>query len=187
MKLKKRCGGWHGSDCFKTKPCKVCGQLFKPNSGIHVYCSEKCKGKWKYITGEGSTDNQYKRINGNWRRYYLRLVCGVNNRRKSTIKKLSVDAILKLHSKQNGLCALSGEPLTCELRRNFKVFTNASIDRIDSSLDYELSNIQLVCSLVNTMKLDLDVNSFYWWIKKIHYYGKKKKKKTEEETSSKKV
>jgi hypothetical protein len=37
---------------------------------------------------------------------------------------------------------------------------NVSVDRIDSKKSYSNDNIQLVCSIINTMKWDLDQEDF---------------------------
>ena len=43
----------------KKKECAVCVTLYTPRSGVHKFCSDSCKGKWKYIVGRESTENQY--------------------------------------------------------------------------------------------------------------------------------
>ena len=41
------------------------------------------------------------------------------------------------------------------------------IDRKNNNLGYEVGNIQLVCSVVNKMKLTLSDSELYWWCKNI--------------------
>lgn len=41
--------------------------------------------------------------------------------------------------------------------------TNISIDRIDSAKGYSLDNIQLVCVVINLMKLDMTQAEFTAW------------------------
>jgi hypothetical protein len=43
------------------------------------------------------------------------------------------------------------------------VYTNASIDRIDSSIGYRTDNIHLVCNIVNLMKNTLSVSQLHDW------------------------
>lgn len=51
-------GGWHHDNAsWKPKECVVCSAVFIPRSGVHKFCSERCKGRWKYITGDQSTEN----------------------------------------------------------------------------------------------------------------------------------
>lgn len=45
-------------------------------------------------------------------------------------------------------------------RRAGRVPTNLSLDRIDSTKDYTLSNVQLVCQIANQSKSDNSTASF---------------------------
>jgi hypothetical protein len=69
----------------------------------------------------------------------------------------------ELWNKQEGLCAYSGEPLTHEAN----LPNTVSLDRIDSSKDYLLGNVQLVCAIVNRMKMDMTEVSFIDFCEKI--------------------
>ncbi len=141
--------GWHHENANWTpKACVVCATEFVPKSGASRFCSAKCKGKWPYITGVLSTENQYRFISGNWRKYYLRLLQA--HSRKSD--GLTVEHLLKLHEIQDGLCALSDTPMTCELIKGTICYTNASIDRIKAGGPYAPDNVQLVCRHVNSWR-----------------------------------
>lgn len=48
-----------------------------------------------------------------------------------------------------------------------RVFTNISIDRIDSSVGYVRGNVQFVCDVVNRMKQDLPQNEFMVWCRRV--------------------
>ena len=76
-------------------------------------------------------------------------------------KKVSFpkEALLDLWLKQEGICALTGWRMTTR-KNSGRVKTNASIDRIDSSLGYDLDNVQLVCASANRAKLDLSEKDF---------------------------
>lgn len=148
--------GWHHENAnWKPKACAACGTEFTPRSGVHKFCSESCRGKWPYTTGAGSTENQYKLISGNWRKYYLRILQAHSRKADG----LTAEYLLHLHHKQAGLCALSGLPLTCELVRGTTCYTNASIDRIEAGGLYAPDNVQLVCRHVNSWRgiMPLDV------------------------------
>ena len=71
-----------------------------------------------------------------------------------------------IFDKQQGLCAISGEKMTC-IRFKGRVATNISIDRIDSKIGYEKNNIQLVCYIINVMKHEGTKNDLIFWCKKI--------------------
>lgn len=154
--------GWHHEGCFVEKRCKVCNELFKPKSGVHKFCSEKCKGKWQYASGRLSTENQYKYISGDWRRYFARLTNRSNDR-----ENISVDDCLTILEKQEGVCALSGVELTCLLEKGKKFKTNASLDRIKAGLPYTKDNIQLVCTALNSWRRDTDLEEFIWFCKRV--------------------
>lgn len=153
----------------KQKECAVCGSLFFPNSGVNKFCSDICKGKWKYITGAFSTENQYKEISGNWHRYFGRLL-QKSFRRGS----LTREDLIKQLEKQNGKCALSGIELTCLLESGKRFKTNASIDRIVPGKEYSPENIQLVCSALNSWRGDTELSEFIWYCQKVTEYQKEK-------------
>ena len=158
--------GWNHKDCFKEKICLVCDTPFVPKSGFHKFCSEKCKGKWKYISGVTTTETQYASISDNWNRYFSRLCCRSHKR-----ESVSVEELLDILDKQNYKCALSGIQLTCKLEKGVKYKTNASLDRIDAGGPYIKENIQLVCSALNSFRSDTDCNEFIWWCKKVAEYN----------------
>lgn len=154
--------GWnHDNATWKNKECVVCGVNFTPKSGIHKFCSSQCKGKWQYISGRNSTENQYKEISGNWLRYFSRLV---NQKERYD---LTASILLDVLEEQNGLCALSGVTLTCILEKGSICKTNASIDRIVAGGPYTKDNIQLVCRALNLWRGDTDLMEFIEWCHKV--------------------
>lgn len=149
-------------DVFKDKHCVVCDACFKPRSGVHKFCSQECKGKWKHITGVVTTESQYVYITGNWRRYLSRLCCRSHKR-----KDLTVEELLEILEKQDFKCALSGLELTCKLEKGNRFLTNASIDRIEAGGPYIKENVQLVCSALNGFRRDVSLSEFIWWCRKV--------------------
>lgn len=85
-------------------------------------------------------------------------------------KDLSVDYVLSLYEKQNGLCSLSGIKMTWDTL-NGRVPTNLSIDRISSYIGYTKENVQLVCRIVNVMKSNLGQLEFIDLCRKIGGYS----------------
>lgn len=159
--------GWHHDNAKWTpKACKVCGAEFTPKSGAHKFCSEQCKGKWQYISGRLSTENQYANISGNWRRYVSRLLYYGGRKRD----KLTAEILLAQLEKQDYKCALSGVPLTCELEKGTKCPTNASVDRIIAGGPYTADNIQIVCRALNHWRADTSVPDFVEWCRKVVQY-----------------
>jgi len=119
------------------------------------------KEKKQHILAVGKKWREKQRtdIHGNFELYFKRLV--------KRVKTLSVEDCLDLYKKQNGLCAISGVPLTCivgELGEHPK--TNASLDRIvhgEVGGQYTKDNVRLVCAIVNYMRLNQSDEELLWW------------------------
>jgi hypothetical protein len=75
--------------------------------------------------------------------------------RQKAIKRknscLSIDKLEEIWNKQDGKCALTGWEMTMVLGKG-NIDTNASIDRIDSNLEYVENNVQFICRSVNVFK-----------------------------------
>lgn len=67
--------------------------------------------------------------------------------------------------KQNFKCALTGLPIIIVGGKNNTKQTTASPDRIDSTKEYELNNIQYVHKIINYMKMDLSQEDFIQFCK----------------------
>ena len=153
------------SQILKPKQCEVCSKQFQPNTSVHKFCSDKCRGLNQYITGYASTENQYKRINYNWRKYLQKLIYHKNR------QDISLDYLLELIKKQDYKCALSGQPLTCVLNKGMKSFTNASLDRIIPGCEYKEGNVRLVCRIANIMKWNMSDIELKTWCARILAHG----------------
>lgn len=80
---------------------------------------------------------------------------------RSKIVSFTQKQAYNLYKKQNGKCALTGLDLYfTKLTTRFNRYTNASIDRIDSSKPYDLDNIQWVHKKINMMKYTLSQEEF---------------------------
>jgi hypothetical protein len=138
--------------------CVVCGTEFEYTRlrRKKEVCSKACFNKRmvNFVNG---------RINGNWS-YYFKHLCAI---RKEARKDLSPEILENLLIKQRYKCALTGIKLTCNRAKGIKFKTNASIDRIDSDLGYNVDNIQLVCSVVNSLKSNLTNHEYIRWCKKV--------------------
>lgn len=155
---------------WKPKECRVCQVSFIPNSSTQKQCSAACLEKWNRDSGRKySTENTYKYVSGNWYRYFGTLM---NKERRAVLTRQ--DLLDKLEE-QNGLCALSGIPLTNILEVGITCKTNASIDRIVAGGTYAPSNIQLVCSALNKFRVDTEVDEFIEFCRKVVAYQDSKK------------
>ena len=138
-----------------NRECVTCGTMFKKKSTTQITCSKECYSPIQ-------VRNSYKYLNGNMDAYILHLI------KKKGRKHLTVAQITELYQNQQGVCAISKIPLTCiKIPNTKRVHTNLSLDRIDSDKGYDLSNIQLVCSIVNVMKSNLTMEEFKMWIQAI--------------------
>jgi len=153
----------------RIKLCCICNKSFIAQSGPHKYCSTSCKEKANQTHGSMTCAAQYKRISGDWTRYFNRL-----NRRATTRPLLTTQHMLEQLAKQKGLCALSGIPLTCLLEQGKKFKTNASIDRIIAGTEYTPDNIQLVCAALNSWRGDTELKEFIWFCQQVTKYQETK-------------
>lgn len=88
-----------------------------------------------------------------------------NRKRTGTI---TIQDVWHLYLKQGKRCALSGVPISFEKTEQGY---SASIDRIDSSLEYEINNIQLVHKDINLMKNHFNQDYFIKMCKYISKYN----------------
>ena len=72
--------------------------------------------------------------------------------RRKISSDLTLEILITLWNKQEGICAISGEKMSYQRHRRKENMSICSIDRIDSSKGYTLNNVQLVCWMVNRMK-----------------------------------
>ena len=81
--------------------------------------------------------------------------------------KLNNQDLDEIFERQNGLCAISGQPLTPKRNDRNKI----SLDRIDPLKHYSKDNIQFVTSQVNYVKYELNTKDFIALITKIYTYN----------------
>ena len=138
--------------CKDEKPLNEFNKQKKGRFGRHNQC--KACTKKENIKHRGSS----------WENYFQ-----ITPKRKRD--GLTVEDIISVLEEQDGKCALTGITLT-RITGKGRVPTNASIDRIDPGGPYIKENIQLVCSIVNQFRGDLEVEQFLWWCKKVVDYDK---------------
>lgn len=103
-----------------------------------------------------STDDQYRHFSSSPRSYLNKL----RHRAKDRAAMVTLDELLEIWKRQGGLCALSGFPLSHELKKGVRNPYNASLDRIRPGQPYTKDNIQIVCSVLNPMRMDLSIGQF---------------------------
>jgi len=138
-----------------------CGNIVEPK-GLDVV-----KG---YTKSCGCTELGQIRI-GKMPRYFYRYLI-VQAKQRNIEFDISFENLSILFDKQNSKCALSG--IDIQFNTNSKILDgNASLDRIDSSKPYTLSNVQWVDVNVNYAKLRMGNNDFIDMCKRISEYNSK--------------
>lgn len=79
---------------------------------------------------------------------------------------ITKEDLLELWENQEGLCNISKISMTFELD-NGRVFTNVSVDQKKPGQGYTKDNIQLVCSAVNQLKSNWDMDTVLYICKQI--------------------
>lgn len=87
-------------------------------------------------------------------------------KRKGIPCTITKEFILDLWNKQQGLCAISKIPMTYELD-NGRIFTNVSLDQKNPGQGYTKDNIQLVCSAINQLKSNWDMDTVLYICKQV--------------------
>ena len=151
-----------------TEPCIVCGSPFTPlkqRGRARKVCSKECS-KLRI------TELGYKQMSGSWPKY-LRGLIQMHKKKRG---HLNENQLIEMLERQKYKCALTGVKMTCLRAKGIKFKTNASIDRINSDLGYNIDNIQMVCSIVNGLKVDLTNDDFIEWCRKVAKYAKQNKR-----------
>ncbi len=98
-------------------------------------------------------------INGS---YFAHIKCAAQKRK--ILLSVSIEEIWNLFIKQGGKCSISGLPLS--FAKNYDLdrsLQTASLDRIDSSKDYTIDNVQWLHKVINMMKQALSDEDFILW------------------------
>lgn len=135
--------------------------------GLQTYCKNCQLINSKYYYEKGGENVFFKKL-------YKDLIRNAKQRNIEVLIK--IDDIINLYNK-NKKCSISGLEMTTVFVPNegkWKRITNVSVDRIDSKKSYSIDNIQLVCSIINTMKWDLNQHDFLNICKKIYLYNNDK-------------
>ncbi len=134
-------------DCGKLKPKSLSSVQLRKGPGLNCGC--------------GRIGNAYNRkyvgkLSGS---HWAHTLAGAKSRGISV--DLSQEEAWQLFVNQNGLCALSGRPLTLrEVRHGNYIKGTASLDRIDSNYGYNIDNCQWLHKDVQKMKNNLGQQYF---------------------------
>ena len=131
-----------GSPVVYRKPTDIINILYKSCST----CSASKQDK------TGHKNSNYKGTEDIPQLVYCKLVHNTKNRNKDIKLVVSIDDLQRQWSKQAGICTYTGLKLTMSV--------DASLDRIDSALDYTEDNIHFIHKDINRMKSDFSEERF---------------------------
>lgn len=144
------------------------------------YCSLRCSSKRednvnrikkagiKFVGGENKLITDEDFIKSSMKEFLRR----IRNRKYYKPEKvgntdLTIEYLIELWNKQNGLCAYSGIKLVLPSYKNYKLTNSnykASLDRIDSSMGYIKGNVQFTSYTMNNLKSNMteqDLKEFF--------------------------
>lgn len=150
--MKKKCSG-----CKEMKTIDLFSSNKSRYDGKSHYCKE-CSSKIKSKNKNLSIKSYMVDI--------LRSSKRTAKIRGITEYSITIQDLLLLYDKQNGLCAITSVPMT-NISGQGKILTNCSIDRIDSSKGYTLDNVQLTCLSINMMKLNATSEEFITFLNEV--------------------
>ena len=147
MKICSKCNNSLEISNFYTTGKKADGSP-KYQSWCKICISDKMKSYHKKTWGDEKLQfTAFKRTKSV--RAYITYLRQKAIKRKNSC--LSLDDLKQIWNNQSGKCALTGWDMTMILGKG-NISTNASIDRIDSSLGYVENNVQFICRIVNVFK-----------------------------------
>ena len=141
----------------KTKKCHYCKCVEPVDSDLFRKIQSKNKGF--AVCKKCSSNTSKKYIRTTLRGRSNRIVAMARNRKLSNFD-IDADFICSIFNQQNGKCAYTGINMTFDNDKSSGFSTLMSIDRVDSNLGYERSNVVLCCFSVNMMKSDLSLSDF---------------------------
>lgn len=137
--------------------CQKCGETFSSPKKHRVFCTN-CNAD-----DNNTTARQYSMRDGHLRPY-LNVLRSKNNHLPGKSRKgLTLEHLVEQWKKQGGLCAVSNIQMTYRAVKGEWFPYNISIDRIIPGSEgglYEPDNIQLVCSIINSMMQDYSKEVF---------------------------
>ena len=138
--------------------CEKCVISFQSYRSRQRFCSKDCRGY-----SSPSTTDQYSRIDGNLSYYLNRLRYKGNHVEGKDRSNITREHLVQIWERQEGRCAISGIPMTYRAEKGKNFPYNASIDCKISRADggrYEIDNIQLVCTIVNSLMREFPKKDF---------------------------
>ena len=151
------------SNCKKEKSYSEFHAKAESSDGHSSWCKD-CREKWQKIIYPKKKIKDNERLSKNPDNFLKHWLSDKRkNSRHPVDDDITLDYLMDLWKKQKGLCALSQQPMT-HMKGKGRVYTNVSVDRIDSSTNYRKGNLQLVCYMFNLWKGTLSNEEFKNWV-----------------------
>lgn len=144
-----------------TRICTVCKVMYPKTKDYFTTFISRRDGE-VFQTKCKTCERLYVQSKNSQPLIYLKsLIRGILKDPKRISKGFNLDYtfIIELYNKQNKKCAITGIEMTT-LKGKGLYFSNVSIDRIDPTIGYLKSNVQLVCFWANQAKSNLDNTQF---------------------------
>jgi len=154
-----------------TKECAKCGTRHpfrslpaaKRAENLGTFC-KSCSSKRNFERYNGVVKEE-DGVRLSWLRTYK-----IGAKARGLDFNITAGDIRKLYDEQEGICALSGQPILLPQSSKYQSVT-ASIDRIDNSKGYISDNIQLVHKRINILRGALSVEDFVELCKMVAEYN----------------
>ena len=154
-----------------TKKCANCGERHpfrsmpaaKRAEVLGTFC-KACSAVRNISKYNGKVQEEFG-VRLSWLRTYQ-----VGAKARGLCFKISAKDVREIFDAQEGLCALSGQPINLPLSSKYSSVT-ASIDRIDNTRGYTKENIQLVHKKINILRGAMSVEDFVDLCKMVAEYN----------------
>lgn len=156
--------------CIETKNLQDFGTVNRGQARGVIYYNTKCKacvtkkraeyvGEFRKKNGVSPETELASRSVFNFVRSLFRQTKS-KSRRGGKPVDLTAEYLYAPYQEQDGLCAITGWPMTTVLGKGY-VYTNISIDRIDSGVGYLKGNVHLTCRGINSMKMQMPLERLH--------------------------
>ena len=143
-------GGKVCTRCCIDKPFGDFPHHKKTYDGFDSWCKQ-CRREYRYEMNQSLDSHLRRKLNT------------INEDRRKIYSDVTLEQLVDLWNKQEGKCAISGKEMSYQRNKRQHNMSNCSVDRIDSSGNYTIDNIQLVCWIVNRMKGENTTEELVKW------------------------
>lgn len=148
--------------------CTLCGNVsLKQGNNLQSGNSTTCCADKKRTGAEHPSWTGYGEIKGTYWGSITR-----DAKKRNLPMEVTISYCWELYLAQERRCALSGRPIAMHVKGH--VYSEASLDRIDSSIGYVPGNVQWVHKRINRLKMDMSDIEFVSLCQDVYYHSKNK-------------